>query len=253
VRLKSEDPVMSAQYGTGVVQSRNRSGRCFVKFDCGAAFWIDESMLSRRPPGDGPFGYPDQEPQEVEAEAKAREAHAARKARPLFRGLVAYFPDALELLSECSVDADRTLTENELIASLADGHRHEMQSVALSLLHELQAYLVPGCVSIEGGLFARFGEALSAVAEVSRVGNEQHHPGGPLYWEKDKSADHEDCLLRHYVDHKRGRPADTDGSLHLAKSVWRSLASVQTSYEVEYPDVAERRQAQRDRQAKGER
>jgi hypothetical protein len=80
------------------------------------------------------------------------------------------------------------------------------------------------------GCLDYFPDALAAVADVSRVGNEQHNPGQPLHWAKGKSSDHEDALLRHLVD--RGK-IDTDGVRHSAKVAWRALALLQTEIDKE--------------------
>lgn len=79
-------------------------------------------------------------------------------------------------------------------------------------------------VPMARGLLDYFPDALAAVAEVSRVGNEQHNPGQPLHWAKEKSTDHADCIIRHLVD--RGT-LDTDGQRHAAKVAWRALALLQ--------------------------
>lgn len=100
------------------------------------------------------------------------------------------------------------------------------------------------------GVLAYFPDALLAVARVSRVGNEQHHPGAPIYWEYGKSMDHGDCILRHQADYES---EDTDGLLHAEKVAWRALAQLQTLLEARDPELHARRQAQRDRAAKGER
>lgn len=83
---------------------------------------------------------------------------------------------------------------------------------------------------IATGVLDYFPDALAAVAEVSRIGNEQHHPGQPLHWEKGKSTDHADCILRHLIE--RGT-VDTDGGRHSAKVAWRALALLQTEIEAE--------------------
>ncbi len=80
------------------------------------------------------------------------------------------------------------------------------------------------------GVLDYFPDALLAVAAVSRVGNEQHNPGQPLHWAKEKSTDEADSLLRHLVD--RGR-RDTDGTRHSAKVAWRALALLQREIEAE--------------------
>ena len=78
------------------------------------------------------------------------------------------------------------------------------------------------------GVLDYFPDALAAVAEVSRLGNEQHHPGQPHHWAKEKSVDHADCIVRHLVD--RGY-VDTDGTRHSAKVAWRALALLQIEIE----------------------
>ncbi|UDL89826.1 DUF5664 domain-containing protein [Mesorhizobium sp. PAMC28654] len=80
------------------------------------------------------------------------------------------------------------------------------------------------------GVLDYFPDALAAVAEVSRIGNDQHNPGQPLHWAKGKSTDHADCLVRHLTD--RGT-LDTDGGRHSAKVAWRALALLQTEIEDE--------------------
>jgi len=78
------------------------------------------------------------------------------------------------------------------------------------------------------GLLDYFPDALLAVAELSRIGNDQHNPGQPLHWAKAKSTDEPDALLRHLID--RGA-VDTDGVRHSAKVAWRALALLQREIE----------------------
>lgn len=85
-------------------------------------------------------------------------------------------------------------------------------------------------VPITTGVLDYFPDAVAAVAELSRIGNEQHNPGQPLHWDKTKSMDHADCIGRHLID--RGT-LDTDGVRHSAKVAWRSLALLQIEIENE--------------------
>jgi hypothetical protein len=78
------------------------------------------------------------------------------------------------------------------------------------------------------GVLDYFPDALAAVAELSRIGNEQHNPGQPLHWARDKSTDHADCIVRHLVQRA---DLDTDGVLHAVKVAWRALALAQTIIE----------------------
>lgn len=83
---------------------------------------------------------------------------------------------------------------------------------------------------ITTGVLDYFPLAIAEVAVVSKVGNDQHNPGQPLHWAKEKSTDHADCIPRHLID--RGR-FDTDGMRHSAKLAWRALALLQTELEAE--------------------
>lgn len=78
------------------------------------------------------------------------------------------------------------------------------------------------------GLMQYFPDALIAVSHVSYRGNEQHNPGEPLHWAREKSSDHEDTLLRHLMD--KGT-VDVDGIPHSWKMAWRALAIVQLEIE----------------------
>lgn len=81
---------------------------------------------------------------------------------------------------------------------------------------------------IATGVLDYFPLALMEVAKCSKAGNDQHNPGQPLHWAKEKSTDHADCILRHLID--RGT-IDTDGIRHSAKVAWRALALLQVEIE----------------------
>jgi hypothetical protein len=83
-------------------------------------------------------------------------------------------------------------------------------------------------VPMARGLLDYFPDACAAVAELSRIGNEQHQPGQPMHWAREKSTDHADCIVRHLID--RGT-MDTDGVRHAAKVAWRALALLQLEIE----------------------
>jgi len=88
------------------------------------------------------------------------------------------------------------------------------------------------------GLLQYFPRALAAVARVSVKGNERHNPGMPLHWSREKSADHEDCVIRHMVTPYN---VDTDGELHIVHAAWRALAACEIALEkLENPHARER-------------
>jgi hypothetical protein len=80
------------------------------------------------------------------------------------------------------------------------------------------------------GVLRYFPEALLEVAYCSWVGNQQHHPDQPLHWDKSKSTDEPDALMRHLA-HAGTR--DTDGVRHTSKVAWRALAMLQRELDAE--------------------
>lgn len=83
------------------------------------------------------------------------------------------------------------------------------------------------------GVLMYFPDALAAVAAVSKKGNDQHNPGQPLHWAREKSTDQMDTTTRHLMDHGSGKVRDADGGYHLAKAAWRILAELQLTIEAE--------------------
>lgn len=86
---------------------------------------------------------------------------------------------------------------------------------------------------IATGVLQYFPDAIAAVAEVSRIGNEQHNPGEPLHWAKEKSQDEPDCVARHLTDWLAGIKFEKDGSRVSAKIAWRALALCQRERDAE--------------------
>ena len=78
------------------------------------------------------------------------------------------------------------------------------------------------------GLLDFFPDACAAVAALSLKATEQHHPGQAMHWDRAKSTDQADCIVRHLVE--RGT-LDTDGVLHDVKVAWRALALAQLALE----------------------
>ena len=80
------------------------------------------------------------------------------------------------------------------------------------------------------GCLDYFPDARAEVSHVSFVGNQQHNPGEPLHWDRSKSTDEADALIRHFLE--RGK-RDSDGLKHSAKVAWRALALLQKEIEGE--------------------
>lgn len=83
-------------------------------------------------------------------------------------------------------------------------------------------------IPMADGLLYYFPNALAAVAQVSKAGNDQHNPGQPLHWSRGKSTDHENKIVRHLVDAGK---KDGKGIRHTAYLAWRALALLQEEIE----------------------
>lgn len=83
---------------------------------------------------------------------------------------------------------------------------------------------------VYSGVLKYFPKAIKYVSQVSKAGNDQHHPDKPLHWDRSKSQDETDALARHLIDHSID-PVDTDGMLHLGKVAWRALAALEKHLE----------------------
>lgn len=95
---------------------------------------------------------------------------------------------------------------------------------------------------VYSGVLRYFPDALLAVAHCSWKGNEQHNPGEPLYWNRSKSTDEADALMRHLL---QAGEIDADGVRHTAKVAWRALALLQKELEKEKaPSPAEKEPVQ---------
>lgn len=80
-------------------------------------------------------------------------------------------------------------------------------------------------IPLSTGLFEYFADALCAVAHHSYKGSKQHHPDKPVHWDKGKSNDHADCLLRHQIEGD------------YVSVAWRALAQLQIAIEEEGSSV----------------
>lgn len=78
------------------------------------------------------------------------------------------------------------------------------------------------------GLIKYFPDALIAVAQLSYIGNDQHNPGAPLHWDRSKSTDELDALMRHAFEAGK---IDETGVRESTKVAWRALAHLQKEIE----------------------
>ena len=85
-------------------------------------------------------------------------------------------------------------------------------------------------IPIYSGVLKYFPDAIAEVAKCSYAGNQQHHPDKPLHWDRSKSTDELDALVRHLMESGQ---TDIDGVRHSAKVAWRALAHLQKEIENE--------------------
>jgi hypothetical protein len=81
---------------------------------------------------------------------------------------------------------------------------------------------------VYSGFIKYFPKAIVAVAQLSKVGNDQHNAGKPLHWDRSKSGDELDALTRHLI---QAGTVDTDGIRHSTKVVWRALSNLEKELE----------------------
>jgi hypothetical protein len=75
---------------------------------------------------------------------------------------------------------------------------------------------------IATGVLDYFPKSMAEISRVSLAGNRQHFPPGtPLHWDRDKSVDDADALIRHFIE--RGT-VDENGIRATARMAWRALA-----------------------------
>lgn len=91
-----------------------------------------------------------------------------------------------------------------------------------------------GLMLMADGLLDYFPNALAEIARHSKLAGDKHHPGEPLHWDRSKSRDHRNKIMRHLVD-SGGK--DKDGNRHSTGLAWRALALLQEELEAEcgYP------------------
>ena len=90
------------------------------------------------------------------------------------------------------------------------------------------------------GVLRYFPAALAGIARTSKLGNDKHNPGEELHYDRAKSIDHGDCILRHLTDVADLQAALDRGSDKITQQdilneanqlAWRALAFSQELHE----------------------
>lgn len=79
------------------------------------------------------------------------------------------------------------------------------------------------------GFVKYFPDAIAMCAILSKVANDQHNPGQPMHWAKEKSTEELDSLMNHLIDiaSKGELSQDADGIYDAVKVFWRAGANLQ--------------------------
>jgi hypothetical protein len=78
-----------------------------------------------------------------------------------------------------------------------------------------------------------FPDVLMALAHHGWKANEKHNPGTTPHWDKSKSTDEKDSLVRHLIDVAKGEIIDEDGLDAEVAIVWRACANLQRRFDKE--------------------
>lgn len=78
------------------------------------------------------------------------------------------------------------------------------------------------------GCLDYFPNALAEVSRISYEGNQKHNPNQPMHWNRSKSVNHRNSIIRHTVDSVPNTEAAIE---HAAQAAWRALAHLQEKIE----------------------
>jgi len=86
-------------------------------------------------------------------------------------------------------------------------------------------------IPVYSGFVCYFPHAIAEVAKLSKAGNDQHNPGTPLHWDRSKSGDERDALMRHVLDGAMLQESwdyPLDEAILEARAVaWRAMAHLE--------------------------
>lgn len=74
-------------------------------------------------------------------------------------------------------------------------------------------------IPIYSGFINYFPDAIIEVTKLSVAGSKQHHPDAKLHWDKSKSGDELDAMMRHLLEKD------------YASVAWRAMANLQREIE----------------------
>lgn len=76
------------------------------------------------------------------------------------------------------------------------------------------------------GLLNYFPKACALLSRVSYEGSQQHHPDEEMHWDRTKSQDHPDCVIRHFTE-----GMENNDVWLVTQATWRCMAQVELMLE----------------------
>jgi hypothetical protein len=136
------------------------------------------------------------------------------------------------MCDKCHNYPEKTIDEvAEYYNELSQWHgKVEVNEIEVEAEEVLSKHAKRKAQPVFSGVLSYFPDAIKYIGYVSKVGNDQHNPNKPLHWDRSKSQDEPDALVRHLIDHSVD-PMDDDGILHAGKVAWRALALLQKHLE----------------------
>jgi hypothetical protein len=129
-----------------------------------------------------------------------------------------FYNDVYTVVSRPDTDRvlyyDKTMRPGDWLASLTNSERKQ--------------------AAMFRGLLAYFPDALAMVSRHSVRSNDKHNPGQPVHWAREKSTDHDDCIIRHSAAIAADPMAQDDGQYEVVCRAWRALAALQVWIEEQH-------------------
>ena len=93
-------------------------------------------------------------------------------------------------------------------------------------------------IPVYDGFICYFPRGMAEVAVHSKLSNDQHNPGEPMYWNRSKSMDHDNSEARHMLDKAiAGKDAPLRQQIEIQRArCWRSMAELECLLEKELED-----------------
>jgi len=131
-------------------------------------------------------------------------------------------------MMEANLEArNKAIAQNGNDGTHYSAETHELEQWHTTFTNQIEdVHKERKATPVYSGVLTYFPDALKEVSKCSLAGQKQHNQGDRLYWDKNKSTDNADALVRHLIDHD-SNPMDSDGVLHLSKVAWRALAVLQ--------------------------